>query len=359
MFWQFGFHDSSTIDALLEKENVTLKEVLDESTVIQETKGQNKQLIEFLLKPENFTELMEMITVSPGEDEPLEIRYKYPSVACDVLSSEVKPICAAFFDASDRLETLWSCFQRPLPMHPLEASFITRVLIALVQKQPNEMSAFIRAKGSEGIIDVLRHLGTNGVLEFVKKLMNSHVSSENNEIQQWLSQCDFVGTIVSMLHGVDPNLVATFDYGTTDEEVIVMTIANARDLLLDMVNVREELSIGQYEDTTPMQLLGELTMPLTLKTLTDVTFRDPGLLPGSFSQCTIADGVNTEQADSTLEAMVDDTGKEKAADESAEKESAEASGDLVMISAGEGVSPTVNVGVEAGMTIIEKVIHRY
>eukprot|EP01134_Creolimax_fragrantissima_P001101 CFRG1101T1 len=286
MFWQFGFHDSSTIDALLEKDDVTLQHVLDESSVIQETKGQNTKLLEYLMTPDHFDGLIDLVIDNPSEDEPIESRYKYPSVACDILSSEVKQICAGFFDEPARIERLWDFFQRPLPLHPLQASFITRILIALMQKQPTDMATFIRDKGHEGLYRVLHHLGTNGVLELVKKMISSHVPSENSEMLQWLSECDFVGTVVSMLHGKDNrsnSLAHSFDYGTTDMEVISMTISNAKDLLLEMVNVREELSISQYEDSTPIQLLRDLTMPINMKLLTDITFRDPGMLPRSFS----------------------------------------------------------------------------
>jgi serine/threonine-protein phosphatase 6 regulatory subunit 3 len=46
MFWRFGFNPVSTIDQLLEKEDLKLEELLDEEDLLQECKSQNVRLIE-------------------------------------------------------------------------------------------------------------------------------------------------------------------------------------------------------------------------------------------------------------------------------------------------------------------------
>jgi len=46
MFWRFGFHTQSTLDVLLEKEGVTLQEVLDDEDLLQELKTPNRKLLE-------------------------------------------------------------------------------------------------------------------------------------------------------------------------------------------------------------------------------------------------------------------------------------------------------------------------
>src|SRR3979411_2258786 len=49
MFWRFGgYANVSTIDTLLDKPDVTLEELLDESDLIQELKSHNTKLIEYL-----------------------------------------------------------------------------------------------------------------------------------------------------------------------------------------------------------------------------------------------------------------------------------------------------------------------
>ena len=51
MFWRFGLASSSTIDSLLEKEDVTLEDVLNDADVLQESKANNEKLVEFFQRP--------------------------------------------------------------------------------------------------------------------------------------------------------------------------------------------------------------------------------------------------------------------------------------------------------------------
>lgn len=45
MFWRFGF-SNSTLDTLLDKEDVTLEEVMEEEDLLQEAKSMNPKLVE-------------------------------------------------------------------------------------------------------------------------------------------------------------------------------------------------------------------------------------------------------------------------------------------------------------------------
>ena len=44
---RFGFHDTSTIDALLDKAEVSLEAILDEDNLLQECKTQNTRLVDY------------------------------------------------------------------------------------------------------------------------------------------------------------------------------------------------------------------------------------------------------------------------------------------------------------------------
>lgn len=45
MFWKFDLHTSSHLEALLDKEDVTLAELMDEEDVLQECKAQNRRSV--------------------------------------------------------------------------------------------------------------------------------------------------------------------------------------------------------------------------------------------------------------------------------------------------------------------------
>ena len=46
MFWKFHTGVVSHVDTLLDKEGVTLQEILEQEDIIQECKNQNKKLVE-------------------------------------------------------------------------------------------------------------------------------------------------------------------------------------------------------------------------------------------------------------------------------------------------------------------------
>lgn len=76
MFWKFDLHTTSHVDTLLEKENVTLTELMDEEDVLQECKAQNRKLIDFLVRPQSMDDLVGYVTQEPSDDLDEKLKYK-------------------------------------------------------------------------------------------------------------------------------------------------------------------------------------------------------------------------------------------------------------------------------------------
>ena len=54
MYWRVAsFQHASPLDSLLDKEQVTVEELLDEDDLIQETRALNPKVISFLSQPSN------------------------------------------------------------------------------------------------------------------------------------------------------------------------------------------------------------------------------------------------------------------------------------------------------------------
>jgi SIT4-associating protein SAP185/190 len=71
MFWRFGGYAAvSTIDTILDKPDVTLEELLDESDLIQELKQHNTKLIEYLREDKILEKLLEYV-VAPKAETPI------------------------------------------------------------------------------------------------------------------------------------------------------------------------------------------------------------------------------------------------------------------------------------------------
>jgi SIT4-associating protein SAP185/190 len=76
MFWRFGgYANISTLDAILDKPDVTLEELLNESDLIQELKQSNSKLVDFLRDEAVLKKLLYYVTAdkasatSEGKDK--------------------------------------------------------------------------------------------------------------------------------------------------------------------------------------------------------------------------------------------------------------------------------------------------
>ncbi|KAL7266546.1 sporulation-induced protein, partial [Rhizina undulata] len=197
MFWRFGGHANiSTLDTILDKPDVTLEEILDESDLIQELKQHNTKLIEFLGDDDVLRKLLEyVIAPKPAETEPKstnsseggelssgnssrddgeyenetgrplydserdkqeKTRLKYAYVACEVLSSEAWSLSEALMENQIHLRNFWAFLDRPAPLDPLQAGYFTKVNETLLDKKTEEMLDFFRSL--EGIVPkMLKH----------------------------------------------------------------------------------------------------------------------------------------------------------------------------------------------------------
>lgn len=76
MFWKFDLHTTSHIDQLLDREDVTLRELMEEDDVLQECKAQNRRLLLFLSQDYCMQELVSLITTEPPADLEERSRFK-------------------------------------------------------------------------------------------------------------------------------------------------------------------------------------------------------------------------------------------------------------------------------------------
>lgn len=70
MVTRFGFHNASSIDSLLDKDDVSLEAILDEDDLLQECKAQNTRLIDYFQRVDVLQRLFGYVTGQiEGEDK--------------------------------------------------------------------------------------------------------------------------------------------------------------------------------------------------------------------------------------------------------------------------------------------------
>lgn len=205
-FWKtFGFHTVSAVDTILDSGDFTLEQLLDEEEILQETKSQNKKLIDFLIKPSTLRQLLLYVVMEPepkdDDAEESKRRFKYPFLACEILASEVWSIIDAFFAQKDLLEDLYAFFDKDPPLNSLLASYTSRVASVFLQKKVSETISFLKERKNT-ISNFLKHLGNASVMDLLLKIIACEDTTDGAGILQWLCTTELISSLISKF---DPN----------------------------------------------------------------------------------------------------------------------------------------------------------
>jgi SIT4-associating protein SAP185/190 len=204
-----GYANVSTIDTILDKADVTLEELLDESDLIQELKQHNTKLIEYLREEKILERLLEYVVApklaasatnelepdteeksdsdngkgkeasssrsrdSEGddEDEKEKKRNRYAYVSAEILSSDNWSICEALMENQPLLRKFWDFLKLPPPLDPLQASYFTKVNEALLDKKTEEMLELF--KSLDGAVkNMLQHVDSPMVMDLLLKIIS-------------------------------------------------------------------------------------------------------------------------------------------------------------------------------------------
>eukprot|EP00052_Salpingoeca_macrocollata_P008976 m.70745 g.70745 ORF g.70745 m.70745 type:complete len:777 (+) comp16860_c0_seq1:165-2495(+) len=230
MFWKFGFSTPSSIDTLLNKEGVELKEVLDNADVIQECKNQNKLLVDFLKKPEHMAKLVDFVVTEPSDDVLDKTRFKYPNLACEILSSDIADIALAV-SSEENFNKIWAMLDRPPPLHPLLGSFFTRIVSALLKS--NDSVVNVLMQNPPELDKLLKHLDNAAITDLLVSIAVVKPLGEV-DVQKWLCE--------------DQHLMERLSARFADKNSSKEVLYNAAQVLSDLVNfTRKELSDAAAE----------------------------------------------------------------------------------------------------------------
>uniref|UniRef100_A0AAR2JYI7 Protein phosphatase 6, regulatory subunit 3 n=1 Tax=Pygocentrus nattereri TaxID=42514 RepID=A0AAR2JYI7_PYGNA len=199
MFWKFDLHTTSHIDTLLDKEDVTLTEVMDEEDVLQECKAQNHKLVDFLVRPQCMEDLVGYITQEPNDDVEEKIKYKYPNISCELLTSDVGQINDRLGEDDSLLMKLYGFLQNEPPLNPLLASFFSKVLSILIGRKPEHIVEFLRKR--EDFVDLMiKHIGTSAIMDLLLRMLTCIEPQQlRQDVLNWLNEEKVIQRLVDML----------------------------------------------------------------------------------------------------------------------------------------------------------------
>ncbi|XP_034231929.1 serine/threonine-protein phosphatase 6 regulatory subunit 3 isoform X2 [Thrips palmi] len=209
MFWKYTTTNSNSIETLLNKPDVTLLELMDEENILQECKVQNKRLVDFLIRPEVMEQLVTFATVEPPATLDEKTRFKYPNLACELLTSDVLSINEALA-ADVPLSKLYAFLEGEPPLNPLLASFFSKTLGILVARRSEQhwysyqitclkVIGFLQSK--ENCISLLlNHLGTSAIMDLMLKIITQVEGTEMRQnLIKWLQSQKVIPSLIGLL----------------------------------------------------------------------------------------------------------------------------------------------------------------
>ncbi|XP_029809100.1 serine/threonine-protein phosphatase 6 regulatory subunit 2 isoform X2 [Suricata suricatta] len=242
MFWKFDLNTTSHIDKLLDKEDVTLRELLDEDDVLQECKAQNQKLLGFLCRQQCMEELVSLITQDPPLDMEEKVRFKYPNTACELLTCDVPQINDRLGGDETLLNLLYDFLDHEPPLNPLLASFFSKTIGNLIARKTEQVILFLKKK--DGFISlVLRHIGTSALMDLLLRLVSCvEPAGLRHEVLHWLNEEKTIQRLVALIHP------------SQDED----RQSNASQTLCDIIRLGREQGTQLQEAPEPDPLLTAL-----------------------------------------------------------------------------------------------------
>ncbi|XP_020838516.1 serine/threonine-protein phosphatase 6 regulatory subunit 2 isoform X1 [Phascolarctos cinereus] len=239
MFWKFDLNTTSHVDKLLDREDVTLHELMDEDDILQECKAQNRKLLDFLCKQQCMEELVSLITHDPPLDMEEKVRFKYPNTACELLTSDVPQINDKLGGDENLLNILYDFLDHEPPLNPLLASFFSKTIGNLIARKTEQVITFLKKK-DQFISLVLKHIDTSAMMDLLLRLISCvEPATLRQEVLNWLNEENVIERLVELIHS------------SQDED----RQSNASQTLCDIIRLSRDQSSQTQEISEPDPLL--------------------------------------------------------------------------------------------------------
>ncbi|XP_039052358.1 serine/threonine-protein phosphatase 6 regulatory subunit 2-like isoform X2 [Hibiscus syriacus] len=205
MFWRMaGLSTASPVETILDKENFTLEELLDEDEIIQECKALNGRLINFLREKAQVEQLLRYIVVEPPEDADNKRTFKFPFISCELFTCEVDIILKTLVENEELINFLFSFLDSTHSHSTPLAGYFSKVVICLLLRKTLPFLQYV--KGHQEIVKRLVDLiGITSVMEVLIRLIGAdeHMFSNYKESMQWIEDTDVLEMIVDKFSSSD------------------------------------------------------------------------------------------------------------------------------------------------------------
>uniref|UniRef100_A0A1I8M876 SIT4 phosphatase-associated protein n=1 Tax=Musca domestica TaxID=7370 RepID=A0A1I8M876_MUSDO len=210
MFWDKNDSPSQNIEALLERENATVEEFLDEDDIIQECKTQKKSIVNYFTRPDVIKRMIELITTEPPEDLPLAQRFRHANVACEILLLGLPSLDEKLISEEETLKMLYSYLENEPPLNPLLASFFSKTFSMLFTKKSDQdwflyqqlcLKLLEFLKTQNNFLDLIcKHFSTPVIPDLIMEMMRNVEGAQlKRSLYEWLNEERLVEKLIDII----------------------------------------------------------------------------------------------------------------------------------------------------------------
>lgn len=166
----------SPINDILDKDEFTLEELLQEAELLQEVKARNNRLLDFLSQPSTIQQMISYVITPADEDADDVRRFKYPYMSCEVFCCEIASILQTFVDHEDGklLSEFFTFLDVDGVIDSYLAGYFEKVLEMLL-RHTTPVIQFLNDGGIPIFSQFLKHVDNYSIMQLVQRIMLPHI----------------------------------------------------------------------------------------------------------------------------------------------------------------------------------------
>lgn len=151
-----------------------------------------------------------MITTEPPAFIADHVRFKYPNIACEILTSEVPALIERLVGSRPTLEKLYAFLEQDQPLNPLLTSFCSKTFGMLLSKKPDQdwfsyqcvclqMLEFIKSR-TDFLQTIYKHIDMPVIMDLLFQIITTVEGEElRNSLFEWLNEQKLVNNLIRIL----------------------------------------------------------------------------------------------------------------------------------------------------------------
>ncbi|XP_047158718.1 serine/threonine-protein phosphatase 6 regulatory subunit 3 [Vigna umbellata] len=205
MFWRMaGLSTASPVETILDRDNFTLDELLDEDEIIQECKALNSRLINFLSAKPQVEQLIRYIIEEAPEDAEKKRSFKFPFIACEIFTCEVDIILKTLIEDEELMNLLFSFLDLNHSHSNLLAGYFSKVVVCLLLRKTVPFMQYVQAH-REIVKKLVDLIGITSIMEVLIRLIGAdeHMYVSHVNAMQWIEDSNVLEMIADKFSSSD------------------------------------------------------------------------------------------------------------------------------------------------------------